>query len=96
MNSWILSIFIMTLTLTCEITAYRPCWRDCDGMYTQCGQAAPKTFEAVITCFVSLRECRVSCKREQMNDNVIDEQTDERADDNWLNTAGRRNAHRSF
>lgn len=46
------------------VLSYRPCWRNCDGLYTQCGHAAPNTFQAFFTCSSSLHECRNNCRRE--------------------------------
>ena len=46
------------------VVSYRPCWRNCDGLYTQCGHAAPNTFQAFFTCSTGLHECRNNCRRE--------------------------------
>ena len=53
------------------VASYRPCWRNCDGLYTQCGHAAPNTFQAFFTCSTSLHECRNNCKREVDQFNVF-------------------------
>ena len=53
--------------------AYKPCWRQCDGIYTQCGQAAPNTFMAIIKCQHSLSDCRENCRREILQDNISEE-----------------------
>ena len=56
---------IILFFILISVSAYKPCWRDCEGVYTLCGHVAPRTFYGIRSCVASRNDCRANCKRKR-------------------------------